>query len=186
MKVYFLVKIFSDYSIYRRTEERQAWNRDPSKNNGKSNKSGNTGNTGNNNSSGNHANGGGGNNENRTDQQSKEDSNKQVQGQGNTAFWEPIIHWDIQSRPQDADIFWRVESNTSDVKSGYNKYIQTTPYDATKALEIKGLTYQNSGNVRIVLRCEKDGYLPQEMEFNVRMVLDQEELSAFFRLVKDE
>ena len=61
----------------------------------------------------------------------------------------------------------------------------TTPYEATKALDIKGLSYQTSSNVRIILRCEKEGYLPQEKEFDVRMVLDQEEISVLFKLVKE-
>ena len=118
--------------------------------------------------------------------QPKDEPNKQVQGLGDTALEQTIIRWDIQSRPQGADVFWRVVSKTPEVKSTNNKYIMTTPYEATKALDIKGLTYQTSGNVRIILRCEKDGYMSQEKEFDVRMVLDQEEISAFFRLVKDE
>ncbi|MCR5646121.1 MAG: hypothetical protein K6F96_07035 [Bacteroidales bacterium] len=122
----------------------------------------------------------------RTEQLPKDEPQKQVQGLGDTALEQTIIRWDVQSRPQGADIFWRVVSKTPEVKSTNNKYLQTTPYEATKALDIKGLTYQTSGNVRIILRCEKDGYLPQEKEFDVRMVLDQEEISAFFRLVKDE
>lgn len=116
----------------------------------------------------------------------KEEPNAQVQGYGNTALEHTIVRWDVQSRPQGADIFWRVVSKTPEVKSTNNKYLMTTPYEATKALDIKGLTYQTSGNVRIILRCEKDGYLPQEKEFDVRMVLDQEEISAFFRLVKED
>lgn len=116
----------------------------------------------------------------------KEEPNNQVQGYGNTALEHTIVRWDIQSRPQGADIFWRVVSKTPDVKSTNNKYLMTTPYEATKALDIKGLKYQTSGNVRIILRCEKDGYMSQEKEFDVRMVLDQEEISAFFRLVKEE
>lgn len=116
----------------------------------------------------------------------REEPTNQVQGYGNTALEHTIVRWDVQSRPQGADIFWRVVSKTPEVKSTNNKYLMTTPYEATKALDIKGLTYQTSGNVRIILRCEKDGYLPQEKEFDVRMVLDQEEISAFFRLVKEE
>ena len=92
----------------------------------------------------------------------------------------------MQSRPQGADVFWRVVSKTPDVKSTTKQYLQTTPWEATKALDIRGLTYQNSGNVRIILTCEKDGYMSQQKEFDVRMVLDQEEISAFFRLVKEE
>ena len=116
----------------------------------------------------------------------KEEPQNQVQGYGNTALEQTIIRWDVQSRPQGADVFWRVVSKTPEVKSTNNKYLQTTPYEATKALDIRGLTYQTAGNVRIILRCEKDGYMPQEKEYDVRMVLDQEEISAFFRLVKED
>jgi len=116
----------------------------------------------------------------------KEELQNQVQGYGETALENTIIRWDVQSRPQGADIFWRVVSKTPEVKSTNNKYLQTTPYEATKSLDIRGLTYQTSGDVRIILRCEKDGYMPQEKEYNVRMIIDQEEISAFFRLVKEE
>ena len=122
----------------------------------------------------------------RTEQLAKDEPQKQVQGLGDSALEQTIVRWDVQSRPQGADVFWRVVSKTPEVKSTNNKYLQTTPYEATKALDIKGLTYQTSSNVRIILRCEKDGYLPQEKEFDVRMVIDQEEISAFFRLVKEE
>ena len=111
---------------------------------------------------------------------------KEVKGYGNTDLENTIIRWDVQSRPAGADVFWRVVSKTPSVKSTNNKYLQTTPYEATKSLDIRGLSYENSGDVRVILRCEKEGYYPQEKEFNVRMILDQEEISAFFRLVKEE
>lgn len=117
----------------------------------------------------------------------REDSPKVTRdNSGATDLENTIVRWDIQSRPQGADIFWRVVSTTPDVKSTNNKYLMTTPYEATKTLDINGLSYKTSGNVRIILRCEKDGYMSQEKEFNVRMILDQEEISAFFRLVKEE
>lgn len=122
----------------------------------------------------------------RIEQLAEDEPKKQVQGLGDTALEHTIIRWDVQSRPQGADVYWRVVSKTPEVKSTNKKYLQTTPYEATIALDIRGLTYQTSGNVRIILRCEKDGYLPQEKEYDVRMILDQEEISAFFRLVKDE
>lgn len=118
-------------------------------------------------------------------QQVKQKS-KEVKGYGNTALESTIVRWDVQSRPQGADVFWRVVSKTPSVKSTNNKYLQTTPYEATKSLDIRGLSYENSGDVRIILRCEKEGYYPQEKEFNVRMIIDQEEISAFFKLVKEE
>lgn len=122
----------------------------------------------------------------RIDNLPKEEPNKQVHGYGDTALDHTIIRWDIQSRPQGADVFWRVVSKTPDVKTSSTKHLQTTPYEATKALDIKGLTYQNAASVRIILRCEKDGYLPQEKEYDVRTIMDQEEISAFFKLVKEE
>lgn len=119
-------------------------------------------------------------------QLAKEEPRKQVEGYGNTALENTIVRWDVQSRPAGADVFWRVVSKTPSVKSTNNKYLQTTPYEATKSLDIRGLSYENSGDVRVILRCEKDGYYPQEKEFNVRMIIDQEEISAFFKLVKVE
>ncbi len=119
-------------------------------------------------------------------QLAKEEPRKQVEGYGNTALESTIVRWDVQSRPAGADVFWRVVSKTPSVKSTNNKYLQTTPYEATKSLDIRGLSYENSGDVRVILRCEKDGYYPQEKEFNVRMIIDQEEISAFFKLVKVE
>ena len=119
-------------------------------------------------------------------QLAKEEPRKEVEGYGNTAVENTIIRWDVQSRPQGADVFWRVVSKTPNVKSTNNKYLQTTPYEATKSLDIRGLSYENSGDVSIILRCEKEGYLSQEKEFNVRMIIDQEELPVFFRLVKEE
>lgn len=116
----------------------------------------------------------------------KEETKVEVQDMNSSSLEQTIVRWDIQSRPQGADIFWRVVSKTPEVKSTNNKYLMTTPYEATKAIDIKGLTYQTSSNVRVILRCEKEGYMPQEKEFDVRMILDQEEISAFFRLVKEE
>ncbi len=119
-------------------------------------------------------------------QLAKEEPRKEVEGYGNTDLENTIVRWEVQSRPAGADVFWRVVSKTPSVKSTNNKYLQTTPYEATKSLDIRGLSYENSGDVRIILRCEKEGYYPQEKEFNVRMIIDQEEISAFFRLVKEE
>lgn len=116
----------------------------------------------------------------------KEETKVVVQDMNSSSLEQTIVRWDVQSRPQGADIFWRVVSKTPEVKSTNNNYLMATPYEATRALDIKGLTAQNASNVRIILHCEKDGYMPQEKEFNVRMVMDQEEISAFFKLVKEE
>ena len=116
----------------------------------------------------------------------KQEANKQVTGEGNTALEHLTIHWDINSRPQGADIFWRVISSTPDVKNQNYKYLQTTPYETTEVLDIKGLTYNNAGNVQIEIKCEKTGYYTQSKKFNVSSIIDEKEISAFFRLVAEE
>ncbi len=96
------------------------------------------------------------------------------------------IHWEIQSRPQGADVYWRVISSTEEVKNQNSKYLETTPYETTEPFDIKGLTYENSENVQIEIRCEKEGYATQKKRFNLNSILDEKELSVFFKLVKLE
>ena len=96
------------------------------------------------------------------------------------------LHWNIDSRPQGADIYWRVVSSTPEVKSQNFKYLGTAPYEATEVLNISGLTMDNAAEVQIVIKCEKDGYYSQTKRFSLSSVLDEKELSIFFKLVKDE
>lgn len=96
------------------------------------------------------------------------------------------IHWSIDARPQGADISWRVVSSTPEVKSQNFKYLGTAPYEATEQLNIAGLTTENAGEVQIVVKCEKDGYYAQTKRFSLSSVLDEKELSIFFKLVKEE
>lgn len=96
------------------------------------------------------------------------------------------IHWEIQSRPQGADIYWRVISSSDEVKNQNAKYLETTPYETTEPFDIKGLTYENSENVQIEIRCEKEGYAVQKKRFSLNSILDEKELSVFFKLVKLE
>lgn len=114
------------------------------------------------------------------------EGNKQVQGQGNTALEHLTIHWNIDSRPQGADISWRVISSTPEVKNQNYRYLNTTPYESTETFDIKGLTYNNSGDVQIEIKCEKTGYYTNSKKFNVLSIIDEKEVSAFFRLVKEE
>lgn len=100
---------------------------------------------------------------------------------------QPIsLHWNIDSRPQGADIFWRVVSSSPDVKSQNFKYLEATPYEATEPLNITGLTQDNASEVQIVVKCEKDGYYSQSKRFSVSSLLGEKELSVFFKLVKEE
>ena len=116
----------------------------------------------------------------------KQEANKQVQGEGNTALEHLTIHWDIDSRPQGADVSWRVVSSTPNVKNQNYRYLKTTPYESTETFDIKGLTYNNAGDVQIEVKCEKTGYYTQSKRFNVLSVIDEKEISALFRLVKEE
>ena len=116
----------------------------------------------------------------------KNEANKQVTGQGNTALEHLTIHWAINSRPQGADCSWRVKSSTPDVKNQNERYLSATPYESTETFDIKGLTYNNAGNVQIEVKCSKPGYMEQKKVFNMLSVIDEKEISAMFQLVKEE
>lgn len=117
---------------------------------------------------------------------SREEKNKQVTGAGDTALEHTVIRWFITSAPQGADITWRVISSTSEVANTNSTYVGTTPYETTESFDIKGLTYNNSGNIQIEVTCEKSGYVSQRKRFNLRQAIDQKEISAKFNLIKDE
>lgn len=116
----------------------------------------------------------------------KNEANKQVTGQGNTALEHLTIHWAINSRPQGADCSWRVKSSTPDVKNQNEKYLSATPYESTEVFDIKGLTYNNAGNVQVEVKCTKAGYYEQKKVFDMLSVIDEKEISAMFILVKEE
>lgn len=115
-----------------------------------------------------------------------QEKQRSVEGEGNTALEHTVIRWYVISSPQGADVSWRVVSSTPDVKNTNSTYLGTTPYETTESFDIRGLSYENSGNVQIEITCEKPGYLPQKRRFNVRQAIDQKEVSAKFNLVKDE
>ncbi|MEQ8324981.1 MAG: hypothetical protein RIC15_00230 [Vicingaceae bacterium] len=114
------------------------------------------------------------------------EKNKQVTGQGNTALESTVIRWNVESSPAGARVFWRVVSSTPEVKNTNENYLSSTPYESTETFDIKGLTFNNSGNIQIEIKCSKTGYMTQKKRFNLRQVLDQKEISSFFDMVKDE
>ena len=122
---------------------------------------------------------------------SEQQYNQPSQNNGYTTYVQPKnqpapIHWNIDSRPQGADIYWRVVSSTPEVKNQNFKYLGTAPYEATEALNISGLTTDNAIDVQIVVKCEKDGYYTQTKKLSLSSILDEKELSIFFKLVKEE
>lgn len=116
----------------------------------------------------------------------KHEKNKEVSGMGNSALEHTVIRWYILSSPKGADISWRVVSSTPDVANTNANFIGTTPYESTESFDIRGLSYNNSGNVQIEVTCEKAGYLPQSKRFNLRQAIDQKEITTKFNLVKED
>lgn len=116
----------------------------------------------------------------------KQEANKQVAGEGNTALESTVIRWYLDSSPRGADISLRVVSSTSEVKNTNQNYVGSTPYETTETFDIMGLTYNNSGNVQIEVTCEKAGYITQKKRFNLRQVIDQKEIATKFNLIKEE
>ncbi len=114
------------------------------------------------------------------------EKNKQVTGDGNTALESTVIRWNIESSPRGSRVFWRVVSSTSNVKNTNENYLGTSPYESTETFDIKGLTYNNSGNVQIEIKCSKKGYMIQKKRFNLKQVIEQKEISTFFDLVKED
>ena len=107
-------------------------------------------------------------------------------GEGNTALESTVIRWYVESSPKGDDVYWRVVSSTPQVKNTNQNFLGSTPYESTETFDIKGLTYNNSGNVQIEISCEKNGYITQKKRFNLRQVIDQKEISTKINLVKDE
>lgn len=116
----------------------------------------------------------------------QQEGNKKVKGEGNTALEHLVLHFNVNSRPQGADVEWRVVSKTPDVKNQNYKYLETTPYESTETLGIPGLTYNNSGLVQIEIRVSKKGYYSQTKKYDVRSLIDEKEVSGMFRLVTED
>lgn len=114
------------------------------------------------------------------------EKNKQVTGEGNTALESTVIRWYIDSSPKGADVSTRVVSSTSEVKNTNQNYVGSTPYETTETFDIKGLTFNNSGDVQIEVTCEKAGYVTQRRRFNLRQAIEQKEISTKFNLVREE
>lgn len=116
----------------------------------------------------------------------KDEANKKVTGEGNTALEHLTVHWNVNSRPQGADVSWRVISQTPEVKNQNYKYLETTPYEGTETINIKGLTYNNAGNVQIEIKCEKKGYYSQTRKLNILSLVDDNDVSYLFKLVPED
>ncbi len=114
------------------------------------------------------------------------ESQKKVKGDGDTALEQTVIRWYIVSSPQGADVSWRIVSSTPDVKNTNASFVGSTPYETTETFDIRGLKYDNAGNVQVEVTCEKPGYITQKKRFNLRQVIEQKEISTKFTLIKED
>lgn len=106
---------------------------------------------------------------------------------GQSALEGTIIRWYFESAPQGARVFWRVVSSIpEEVKNTNETYLGTTPYEDTRSFNILGLSYENSRDVQVEIKVKRKGYIDQVKRFNVRQAIDQQEISSFFDLVKEE
>ena len=106
---------------------------------------------------------------------------------GKSSLEQTIIRWMVDSDPQGARIFYRILSSIpEEVKNTNESYLLTTPYEETRSFNILGLTYENAHNVQMEIKLMKPGYHTQIKRFNLRQAIDQQEISAFFTLVKKE
>lgn len=116
----------------------------------------------------------------------KQEGNKKVKGEGTTALEHLVVHFDVNSRPQGADVEWRIISKTPEVKNTNYKYLYTTPYESTETLGINGLTFNNSGLVQIEIKVSKSGYYSQTKKYDVRSLIDEKEVGGMYRLVRED
>jgi len=106
---------------------------------------------------------------------------------GATEQEKTIVRWYFESEPKGARLFWRVISSVPDeVKNTNETYLGSTPYEETRSFNIVGLTYANSRDVTIEIKVKKPGYIDQVKRFNVRQAIDQQEISSFFDLIKED
>mgnify|MGYP001050080452 CR=1 FL=1 len=79
-----------------------------------------------------------------------------------------------------------IKTNILSKSKTIQNFIGSTPYESTETFDIRGLTFNNSGNVQIEVSCEKAGYIPQRRRFKLRQVIEQKEISTKFNLIKEE
>lgn len=77
-------------------------------------------------------------------------------------------------------------SPASDVKDTNRNHAGSTPCETTETFDIKGLAFDNSGDVQIEGTCEKAGYVTRKKRFNLRQAVERKEISTKFDLVKEE
>ncbi len=93
-----------------------------------------------------------------------------------------VLHFYVKTEPVGAEVFWRIQSKTPEVRSSNRFYLGHTPYRRTTTLRIPGLTKENARDVIFVLDIEKPGYLPKSERFNGESILHEHEISLSYHL----
>jgi hypothetical protein len=113
-------------------------------------------------------------------------SNSVVTGAGDTKIEQTVLSWRIDSDPKGCRVFYRVISSNPQIPNTNDLYLGVTPFSQTRTMDIKGLSYANSGAVEIEIRLTKKGYYDQTKRLNMRNILDQKEISNFFEMVEED
>ena len=118
----------------------------------------------------------------------KQEANKKVTGEGNTALEHLTVHFRILSDPEGADVSFRIISATPEVKPQMGDELGTTPVkDMILPLNIKGLTYNNSGNVSLEILCSKRGYKEQISQIPLLNIIESNyDVRLKYNLVKKD
>lgn len=94
------------------------------------------------------------------------------------------IQWLVNSTPKNANVYWKVVSNTDEVSNTGEIFLGKTPVEKTSDLKIKGLTEQNSAKVNIEVIVKLDKYFEQKRRFVLKEVLDVEQIGFDLNLKK--
>lgn len=94
------------------------------------------------------------------------------------------IHWKINSEPQGSVINFRINSTTPEVSSTPNTFLERTPYEGVRRLQVKGLTHGNMKHVIISIEATKKGYHSQKKDLALTSVIQTNEISLYFEMVK--
>ncbi|MBU0553904.1 hypothetical protein KKF91_06985 [Myxococcota bacterium] len=68
----------------------------------------------------------------------------------------PLVQWHLDSKPKGARLSWRLESATPEVAAVPNTALGATPFEATRQLQIEGLTVENASAVTLVIEATID------------------------------
>jgi len=97
-----------------------------------------------------------------------------------------IIHWKIDSEPQGAVILYSIVSQTDEIESSMEMYLDRTPLEITQPAVLSNLNPDKYHLVTIVIVAKKSGYYSQRKEINMKTIAEQARIRLFFDLVKED